>query len=137
MRKPSPAAARETKGRMPAGQAKVKERIDVALVARGLCESREKAARLLLAGAVFVALALLMPSLVLFVPMFLLEGKEKKRSYNVAILVGRSGRSGLDLQRRVMASQGLHVGVALDQANGDHGAGRASSSGSVRGCVSW
>jgi 23S rRNA (cytidine1920-2'-O)/16S rRNA (cytidine1409-2'-O)-methyltransferase len=39
---------------MPAGQAKVKERIDVALVARGLCESREKAARLLLAGAVTV-----------------------------------------------------------------------------------
>jgi len=54
MRKPSPAAAREAKGRMPAGQAKVKERIDVALVARGLCESREKAARLLLAGAVTV-----------------------------------------------------------------------------------
>jgi 23S rRNA (cytidine1920-2'-O)/16S rRNA (cytidine1409-2'-O)-methyltransferase len=37
-----------------AGQAKVKERIDVALVARGLCDSREKAARLLLAGAVTV-----------------------------------------------------------------------------------
>ena len=54
MRKPSPAAAREVKGRLPAGQAKVKERIDVALVARGLCDSREKAARLLLAGAVTV-----------------------------------------------------------------------------------
>src|SRR5215813_9970404 len=54
MKRPSPAAAREVKGRAPAGQAKVKERIDVALVARGLCESREKAARLLLAGAVTV-----------------------------------------------------------------------------------
>jgi 23S rRNA (cytidine1920-2'-O)/16S rRNA (cytidine1409-2'-O)-methyltransferase len=52
-KKPRPAAAREAK-RVPAGQAKVKERIDVALVARGLCESREKAARLLLAGAVTV-----------------------------------------------------------------------------------
>src|SRR5215467_7054910 len=54
MKRPSPAAAREVKGRAPPGQAKVKERIDVALVARGLCESREKAARLLLAGAVTV-----------------------------------------------------------------------------------
>src|SRR5499427_6666836 len=54
MKRPSPAAAREVKGRAPAGQAKVKERIDVALVARGLCESREEAARLLLAGAVTV-----------------------------------------------------------------------------------
>jgi 23S rRNA (cytidine1920-2'-O)/16S rRNA (cytidine1409-2'-O)-methyltransferase len=54
MKKPSPAAARELKRRVPAGQAKVKERIDVALVARGLCDSREKAARLLLAGAVTV-----------------------------------------------------------------------------------
>jgi len=54
MKRPSPAAARELKRRVPAGQAKVKERIDVALVARGLCDSREKAARLLLAGAVTV-----------------------------------------------------------------------------------
>ncbi len=54
MKKPSPSVARESKNRVPAGQAKVKERIDVALVARGLCESREKAARLLLAGAVTV-----------------------------------------------------------------------------------
>src|SRR6266404_3729971 len=36
------------------GQAKVKERIDVALVSRGLAPTREKAARLLLAGAVLV-----------------------------------------------------------------------------------
>jgi len=54
MKKPSPAAARDVKSRAAAGQAKVKERIDVALVARGLCETREKAARLLLAGAVTV-----------------------------------------------------------------------------------
>ena len=54
MKKPNPAPAREVKSRAAAGQAKVKERIDVALVARGLCESREKAARLLLAGAVTV-----------------------------------------------------------------------------------
>ena len=54
MKRPSPVAARELKRRVPAGQAKVKERIDVALVARGLCDSREKAARLLLAGAVTV-----------------------------------------------------------------------------------
>jgi 23S rRNA (cytidine1920-2'-O)/16S rRNA (cytidine1409-2'-O)-methyltransferase len=53
MKKPSPGAAQEPRSRA-AGQAKVKERIDVALVARGLCDSREKAARLLLAGAVTV-----------------------------------------------------------------------------------
>ena len=55
MKKPSPGAVQEPRSRPAgAGQAKVKERIDVALVAKGLCESREKAARLLLAGAVTV-----------------------------------------------------------------------------------
>jgi len=55
MKKPIPGAAQESKSRAAgAGQAKVKERIDVALVAKGLCDSREKAARLLLAGAVTV-----------------------------------------------------------------------------------
>jgi 23S rRNA (cytidine1920-2'-O)/16S rRNA (cytidine1409-2'-O)-methyltransferase len=55
MKKPSPGAVQEPRSRAAsAGQAKVKERIDVALVARGLCDSREKAARLLLAGAVTV-----------------------------------------------------------------------------------
>jgi len=39
---------------MVAGQAKVKERIDVALVSRGLAPTREKAAKLLMAGAVTV-----------------------------------------------------------------------------------
>ena len=38
MKRPSPAPVREVKRRVPAGQAKVKERIDVALVARGLCD---------------------------------------------------------------------------------------------------
>lgn len=55
MKKPNPGAVQEPRSRTAgAGQAKVKERIDVALVARGLCDSREKAARLLLAGAVTV-----------------------------------------------------------------------------------
>jgi 23S rRNA (cytidine1920-2'-O)/16S rRNA (cytidine1409-2'-O)-methyltransferase len=55
MKKPNAGAVQESRGRTAgAGQAKVKERIDVALVARGLCDSREKAARLLLAGAVTV-----------------------------------------------------------------------------------
>jgi 23S rRNA (cytidine1920-2'-O)/16S rRNA (cytidine1409-2'-O)-methyltransferase len=55
MKKPLSGAVPESKSRAAgAGQAKVKERIDVALVARGLCDSREKAARLLLAGAVTV-----------------------------------------------------------------------------------
>ena len=55
MKKPTPGAVQEPRSRTAgAGQAKVKERIDVALVARGVCESREKAARLLLAGAVTV-----------------------------------------------------------------------------------
>jgi 23S rRNA (cytidine1920-2'-O)/16S rRNA (cytidine1409-2'-O)-methyltransferase len=36
------------------GRARVRERLDVVLVARGLAESREKAARLILAGAVSV-----------------------------------------------------------------------------------
>ena len=55
MKKPIPGVVPESKSRAAsAGQAKVKERIDVALVARGLCDSREKAARLLLAGAVTV-----------------------------------------------------------------------------------
>ena len=55
MKKPNPGAVQEFRSRAAgAGQAKVKERIDVALVARGLCDSREKAARLLLAGAVTV-----------------------------------------------------------------------------------
>ena len=55
MKKPNPGAVQESRSRVAgAGQAKVKERIDVALVARGLCDSREKAARLLLAGAVTV-----------------------------------------------------------------------------------
>jgi 23S rRNA (cytidine1920-2'-O)/16S rRNA (cytidine1409-2'-O)-methyltransferase len=55
MKKPNPGAVQESRSRAAgAGQAKVKERIDVALVARGLCESREKAARLLLAGSVTV-----------------------------------------------------------------------------------
>ena len=55
MKKPIPGAVHEPRSRgAGAGQAKVKERIDVALVARGLCDSREKAARLLLAGAVTV-----------------------------------------------------------------------------------
>lgn len=55
MKKPNPGAVQEPRSRAAgAGQAKVKERIDVALVARGLCESREKAARLLLAGSVTV-----------------------------------------------------------------------------------
>ena len=55
MKKPNPGAVQESRSRVAgAGQAKVKERIDVALVARGLCESREKAARLLLAGSVTV-----------------------------------------------------------------------------------
>ena len=55
MKKASPGAVPEARSRTAgAGQAKVKERIDVALVARGVCESREKAARLLLAGAVTV-----------------------------------------------------------------------------------
>jgi 23S rRNA (cytidine1920-2'-O)/16S rRNA (cytidine1409-2'-O)-methyltransferase len=55
MKKPSPGAVQEPRSRAAgAAQAKVKERIDVALVARGLCDSREKAARLLLAGAVTV-----------------------------------------------------------------------------------
>ena len=52
MKKPNPGAVHESRSRAGGGgQAKVKERIDVALVARGLCDSREKAARLLLAGA--------------------------------------------------------------------------------------
>src|SRR5258708_24853327 len=56
MKKPIPGAVHEPRSRgAGAGQAKVKERIDVALVARGLCDSREKAARLLLAGAVTAA----------------------------------------------------------------------------------
>ena len=55
MKKPIPGAVHEPRNRgAGAGQAKVKERIDVALVSRGLCDSREKAARLLLAGAVTV-----------------------------------------------------------------------------------
>jgi 23S rRNA (cytidine1920-2'-O)/16S rRNA (cytidine1409-2'-O)-methyltransferase len=55
MRKPNPGTVQESKSRARGtGQAKVKERIDVALVAHGLCDSREKAARLLLAGAVTV-----------------------------------------------------------------------------------
>jgi 23S rRNA (cytidine1920-2'-O)/16S rRNA (cytidine1409-2'-O)-methyltransferase len=54
-KKPNPGSARPAPGRPPAaGQAKVKERIDVALVSRGLAPTREKAARLLLAGAVLV-----------------------------------------------------------------------------------
>lgn len=54
-KKPNPGVVQESRSRAAgAGQAKVKERIDVALVARGLCDSREKAARLLLAGAVTV-----------------------------------------------------------------------------------
>ena len=55
MKKPNPGAVQESRSRAAgAGHAKVKERIDVALVARGLCDSREKAARLLLAGAVTI-----------------------------------------------------------------------------------
>ncbi|PYM70256.1 MAG: TlyA family rRNA (cytidine-2'-O)-methyltransferase [Candidatus Rokuibacteriota bacterium] len=54
-KKPHPGPARPAPGRAPVGgQAKVKERIDVALVSRGLAPTREKAARLLLAGAVLV-----------------------------------------------------------------------------------
>ena len=54
-KKPNPGSVRPASGRMPVGgQAKVKERIDVALVSRGLAPTREKAARLLLAGAVLV-----------------------------------------------------------------------------------
>ncbi len=54
-KKPNPGPARPAPGRAPVGgQAKVKERIDVALVSRGLAPTREKAARLLLAGAVLV-----------------------------------------------------------------------------------
>ncbi len=54
-KKPNPGSARPASGRTPVGgQAKVKERIDVALVSRGLAPTREKAARLLLAGAVLV-----------------------------------------------------------------------------------
>ncbi|HEV8532272.1 MAG TPA: TlyA family RNA methyltransferase [Methylomirabilota bacterium] len=54
-KKPNPGSARPAPGRTPVGgQAKVKERIDVALVSRGLAPTREKAARLLLAGAVLV-----------------------------------------------------------------------------------
>ncbi len=55
VKKANSGAVQESRTRAAgAGQAKVKERIDVALVARGLCDSREKAARLLLAGAVTV-----------------------------------------------------------------------------------
>ncbi len=54
-KKPNPGSVRPASGRTPVGgQAKVKERIDVALVSRGLAPTREKAARLLLAGAVLV-----------------------------------------------------------------------------------
>lgn len=54
-KKPHPGSVRPASGRTPVGgQAKVKERIDVALVSRGLAPTREKAARLLLAGAVLV-----------------------------------------------------------------------------------
>ena len=54
-KKPHPGPARPAPGRAPVGgQATVKERIDVALVSRGLAPTREKAARLLLAGAVLV-----------------------------------------------------------------------------------
>jgi len=54
-KKPHPGPARPAPGRAPVGgQAKVKERIDVALVSRGLAPTSEKAARLLLAGAVLV-----------------------------------------------------------------------------------
>ncbi len=54
-KKPTPSAPRPASCRtMVAGQAKVKERIDVALVSRGLAPTREKAAKLLMAGAVTV-----------------------------------------------------------------------------------
>src|SRR5262245_26656491 len=89
------------------GPAKVRERLDVALVTRGLAESGEKAARLILAGAVIVdgqlvdkAGALVHAGAVMQVtagPKFVSRGGDKLAPVLDAFAVSPTGRVCLDV----------------------------------------
>ena len=94
-------------GQRERGQAKVRERLDVALVSRGLAESREKAARLILAGAVLVdgqrvdkAGVLVHPAAPMQVaagPRFVSRGGDKLAPVLDAFAVSPTGRICLDV----------------------------------------
>ncbi|HKW90246.1 MAG TPA: TlyA family RNA methyltransferase [Methylomirabilota bacterium] len=129
--KPAPshrksAAARGTRAPAPAkprppGQAKTKVRLDVALVERGLVESRERAARLILAGDVSVdgqrvdkAGALVTPGARLELaarPRFVSRGGDKLAHALMAFGVRPRGRVAID----VGASTGGFTHCLLEQ----------------------
>lgn len=104
---PSVAARRPKLSGRPKPRARAKERLDTVLVARGLAESREKAARLILAGAVEVdghrldkAGALVDPAAAISVsagPRFVSRGGEKLAPVLDAFGVVPAGRICLDV----------------------------------------
>jgi len=105
----------------PPGQAKTKVRLDVALVERGLVESREKAARLILAGDVSVdgqrvdkAGALVTPGARLGLaarPRFVSRGGDKLAHALITFRISPRGRVAID----VGASTGGFTHCLLEQ----------------------
>ncbi|HEY7204917.1 MAG TPA: TlyA family RNA methyltransferase [Methylomirabilota bacterium] len=122
--KASPAPERataESRAKIPESRAKTKVRLDVALVERGLVESREKAARLILAGDVLVdgqrvdkAGALVTPGAKLELvarPRFVSRGGDKLQHALATFAIAPRGRVAID----VGASTGGFTHCLLEQ----------------------